>query len=173
MTPIRAARLAWHNPKVARRNTPAAGDTLYAIEPLAKDELIVTWGGVVLTTEELYQVPEFARHRAIQIEEDLHLCSGMIDDLADCANHSCNPNAGLRGQITLVAMRDIAAGEEICFDYATCDSHPEFRMECLCGSQTCRHVITGDDWKIPELQERYRGYFMPYLQRKIDALRGW
>jgi hypothetical protein len=171
MVEIRSAHIAWHNPKVGRRRTPFAGDTLYAIEPIARDELIVTWGGVIRTTEELYKLPEFARDRAIQVEEDLHLCSGMVDDLADCANHSCNPNAGLRGQISLIAMRDISPGEEICFDYATCDSHPEFRMQCACGSPNCRHEVTGDDWKIPELQERYDGYFMPYLQRKIDELR--
>lgn len=170
MAQIRPARIAWNNPKVGRRSTPLAGDTLFAIAPIAKGELIVVWGGVILTTEQLAQVPQFARDRAIQIEDDLHLCSGMVDDLADCANHSCNPNAGLRGQISLVAMRDIEAGEEICFDYATSDGHPDFYMECRCGQPNCRGAVTGDDWKNPELQARYKGYFMPYLQHKIDAL---
>jgi SET domain-containing protein len=166
-----ASRIAWNNPKIGRRPTPAAGYTLYAIEPIAKDELIVVWGGVILTTAQLRQVPEFARDRAIQVEEDLHLCSGMVEDLSDCANHSCNPNAGLRGQITLVAMRDIQAGEEVCFDYAMSDGHPDFYMKCACGQPNCRGAVTGNDWKIQNLQDRYAGYFMPYLQRRIDALR--
>ncbi len=166
-----ASRIAWNNPRIGRRLTPHAGYTLYALEPIAKDELIVVWGGVILTTAQLYQVPEFARDRAIQVEEDLHLCSGMVEDLADCANHSCNPNAGLRGQITLIAMRAIQAGEEVCFDYGMSEGNPDFTMKCACGQPTCRGAVTGNDWKMPDLQARYVGYFMPYLQRRIDALR--
>ena len=172
MPDVRAApsRIAWSDPRIGRRLTPHAGYTLYALEPIARDEILLVWGGVILTTAQLYAVPEFARDRAIQVDEDHHLCSGMLDDLADCANHSCNPNAGLRGQITLVAMRDIEAGEEVCFDYAMSDSHPDFRFTCACGQPNCRGVVTGEDWRLPELQARYRGYFMPYLQRRIDAL---
>jgi len=165
------ARLSWNNPKVGKRLTPNAGYTLYAIEPLEKDELILVWGGVILTTEQLKQVPQFARDRAIQVEDDLHLCSGMVDDLGDCANHSCNANAGLSGQITLVAIRPIARDEEICFDYGTSDGHPDFHMKCFCGEPDCRGEITGNDWKLPKVQERYKGYFSPYLQRRIDALK--
>lgn len=165
------SRIAWTSAKIDRRRTPGAGWTLYAVEPIAQDEIILVWGGVILSTEQLYQTPAFARDRAIQVDEDHHLCSGLVDDLADCANHSCNPNAGLRGQITLVAMRDIATDEEVCFDYAMSDSHPQFTMPCACGQPNCRGVVTGEDWKLPELQARYDGYFAPYLQRRIDRLR--
>lgn len=64
-------------------------------------------------------------------------------------------------------MRDIRAGEVIAFDYATCTSEPEFTMECLCGARGCRGYVTGEDWKMPELREKYRGYFQPYLERKF------
>ena len=84
-------------------------------------------------------------------------------------NHSCNPNAGLQGQITLVALRNIAAGEQICFDYAMSDAHPDFYLDCACGTPQCRGKVTGNDWMIPELQERYKGYFSPYIQRQIEA----
>lgn len=36
-------------------------------------------------------------------------------------NHLCNPNVGVRGEITFVAMRDIKAGEELTTDYAMID----------------------------------------------------
>jgi uncharacterized protein len=162
-------RLAWCNPKLERRTTPAAGDGLFAAQPIAKGELLVVWGGVIVSTEDLFKLPLMARYRAIQVEVDHHLTSGMIDDDADCVNHSCNPNSGLQGQITLVAMRDIAANEEIAFDYAMSDAHPSFYMECACDHPHCRGKVTGDDWKRPELQERYKGYFSPYIQRMIDA----
>ena len=65
-------------------------------------------------------------------------------------NHSCEPNLRLQGQIVFVAFRDIAAGEELTVDYAMTDDEP-YEMECHCGSQTCRKLITGADWQKPEL----------------------
>ncbi len=81
-------------------------------------------------------------------------------------NHSCNPNVGFRGEITFVALRDIKAGEETSFDYATGD-HDDWQMACRCGADHCRGIITGFDWKRPELQRKYRGYFAAYLQAMI------
>lgn len=161
----------WCSPKVERRDTAATGCGIFARVTIPKDELLMVWGGAIVTTEVLYQLPDFARHRAIQVDEDHHLCSGLADHDADCVNHSCDPTAGLRGQISLVAIRDIAADEQICFDYAMSDSYPGFTMSCACGSPNCRGKVTGDDWKLPDLQVRYKGYFSPYLQRQIDALK--
>ncbi len=49
-------------------------------------------------------------------------------------NHSCQPNVGMGGNILLVSMRDIAAGEELTIDYALFLGDPGFAMECRCGS---------------------------------------
>lgn len=117
---------------------------------------------------------------ALQIAEDLVIGAANADEIedVDLFNHSCEPNAGIRGQILLAAMRDIAAGEEITFDYATvlCRSpHEEsaedksrpYGFECKCGTPTCRGRITVDDWRIPDLQRKYAGWFSWYLQEKI------
>jgi hypothetical protein len=29
--------------------------------------------------------------------------------------------------------------------------------------------VTADDWRLPELRERYRGFFAPHVQARIDA----
>lgn len=71
----------------------------------------------------------------------------------------------------LVAMRDIEAGEQVCFDYGMVVSCA-YHLDCQCGSSICRGVVTGNDWRLPELQARYEGYFQWYLQEKINALRG-
>ena len=44
-------------------------------------------------------------------------------------NHSCEPNVGVQGQIVFVAMRDVAAGEELTLDYGTID-HDAEPMAC-------------------------------------------
>ena len=98
-----------------------------------------------------------------------------VPEDTDYFNHSCEPNAGLRGQIFLVAMRDIAKDEEITFDY--CMSLSEFEgsdfsisFDCQCGAPSCRGRVTQLDWKRPELQRKYNGYFSLYIQEKIDRL---
>jgi hypothetical protein len=86
---------------------------------------------------------------------------------ADYVNHSCEPNAGLQGAATLVAMRDIEPGEEITYDYAMTDTSAYDQFTCRCGANNCRSGITGDDWRNPELRSRYRGYFSSYLEDLI------
>ena len=66
-------------------------------------------------------------------------------------------------------MRDIEPGEEITFDYAMTEVSMK-RMPCRCGSIGCRREISGNDWMDPVLQERYRGYFSTYIQRRIEEL---
>lgn len=70
-------------------------------------------------------------------------------------------------------MRHIEVGEEITFDYSMSDSidYLSEHWDCLCGKPPCRKKIRGYDWTNTELQNRYDGYFSPYLQRKIDLLK--
>jgi hypothetical protein len=112
---------------------------------------------------------EYAQTHGLQVEDDLFLLPLTEEDPSDCFNHSCNPNAGLSGQITLVAMRAVEMGEEICFDYAMSDSNPYDEFICGCGAPICRGRVTAEDWKRKDLQMRYEGYFSPYLQRRIAA----
>ena len=44
-----------------------------------------------------------------------------------------------------------------------------YRLKCLCGSKQCRGCVTDEDWKIPALQRKYKGYFQYYIQKKIDS----
>jgi hypothetical protein len=52
----------------------------------------------------------------------------------------------VQGQIVFVALRDIAAGEELTHDWATTDDD-DYTLECRCGSVACRGGIRGKDWK--------------------------
>lgn len=155
------------------RRDPAAhdgrGHRVVAARPFAKGALLAVWGGDVLTRAQVEALAPGDRRLALQVDEDAFLFSTR-EGPADWVNHACEPNAGLSGQVSLVAMRDIAVGEEICFDYAMSDGCPYDEFDCHCGSPICRGRVRGDDWRLPELIERYAGYRSPYLDRRIERL---
>jgi hypothetical protein len=147
------------------------GHAVQAIQPIAAREVVAVWGGRVVNAEQAAALPPGFREHNIQIEEGLYLAPIIADDESDYVNHSCDPNCGLAGQIVLMAMRDIAAGEEITFDYAMADGDGYDVFPCACSAPSCRGQVSGDDWKQPALWAKYAGFFSPYLQRRIDKLR--
>ena len=153
-----------------RPKADGSGNGIYSLEPLKKGELAAVFGGVVYEWDAFIHLPDRERSLCIQVEDRLFLVPRPIGE-GDYVNHSCNPNAGLSGQIGLVAMRDIKIGEEVCFDYAMSDTMPYDEFICGCGSLNCRGTVGGNDWQKPVLQKRYAGFFAPHVQRKIDAKR--
>ena len=153
-----------------RPKADGSGNGIYSLEPIKKGELVAVFGGVVYEWDAFIHLPDRERSLCIQVEDRHFLVPRPIGE-GDYVNHSCNPNAGLSGQIGLVAMRDIKIGEEVCFDYAMSDTMPYDEFECGCGSSNCRGKISGNDWQKPVLQKRYAGFFAPHVQRKIDAQR--
>ena len=77
-----------------------------------------------------------------QVDRDLFIPPyGGLDDFT---NHSCEPNCGLRvnrSGFDMIALCDIAAGEELTYDYSTHQEHPQEDMICQCGTPSCRGVI--------------------------------
>lgn len=160
------------NPKIEMRPLTQKGRFgLFAVQPIQKDELLAMWGGRVVGYEEYEQLSPFYKSHGLQIWDDLFQVPLLEGDPADYFNHSCHPNAGFNSPISLVAMRAVAVGEELCFDYAMSEDNHFDEFPCACGADTCRGQVTGKDWQIPELQERYFGYFSPYLQARIARLR--
>ncbi len=74
-------------------------------------------------------------------------------------NHSCEPNAGIRNDVVLVALRPIAVGEEIRYDYSTTmweeDVPGGWSMPCRCGSALCRGIVANFPTLPVELRARY------------------
>ena len=109
----------------------------------------------------------------IQVADDLFICPVTEEEREGSmifSNHSCDPNIGVLGQIVFVAMREIAAGEELTHDWAMTDDD-DSSTECRCGATNCRRTITGKDWRRPELHARYGRYFSSYLLEKMRRTR--
>jgi SET domain-containing protein len=161
---------SWISPKARKGiSSGIAGRGLFAAERIDAGEIVAVKGGHVVTTRQLRELPDPLPNSEIQIAEELHIVAVSPDEYEPVMlfiNHSCEPNVGFAGNIVLVAMRDITAGEELTTDYALFDDY-DGQMTCHCNTASCRRVIDGRDWRRADLQRKYRGYFSWYLQRKI------
>lgn len=163
--------MSYRSPKTAVQTSPIHGKGLFAVAGIAAGEIVAVKGGYVLSAAQWAVLEPSLGSAEIQLAEDLFIApvgQAHREGAMLYTNHSCDPNIAIQGQIVLVAMRDIAAGEELTHDWATTDDL-DYELECRCGSPNCRGTITGRDWMKPELQEKYRGWFCWFLQRKIDA----
>jgi SET domain-containing protein len=147
-----------------------SGNGLICSEPIRAGEVIAAFGGSVVGRDEIERLTPERRVRAVQIDDDLFLAAAGHAEPARSINHSCRPNCVVDGTATLVARRDIAVGEELTLDYATRTGSDIDEFECACADHDCRGKVTGHDWMLPELQLRYRGFFSPYLARRISDL---
>ncbi|MCJ7787271.1 MAG: SET domain-containing protein-lysine N-methyltransferase [Methyloceanibacter sp.] len=158
-----------HKCEVRNRDV-AGGKSVIARNVIEPGELIAVWSGSIVGFEEFEALPEEFRRHTVQVEEGLYLASCTPAEPPDFINHSCEPNAGLDGQIVIVALQRILPGQEVAIDYAMCDGSPYDEFECVCGTPSCRGRVTGEDWRNPVLWKRYAGHFSPYLRRRIEAL---
>ena len=165
----------WIDRRLVLRKSPIQGIGTFAVEPVPAGQLLILMtGGLVLT-------PEATQSGRLEVETELSNEESLPDGLQlitpkvfhDYVNHCCEPNAvdlSRSPNITqYVAWRDIPAQEEITTDYgifggASIES-------CLCQSARCRGHVAPDDWQLPELQQRYRGYFPWHLEQKLQQAR--
>jgi hypothetical protein len=140
------------------------GTGLFAGRAFEEGETVMVLGGTVIDDEELARL---SPHSSLAIGEGVNLMQDD-DDPAQYGNHSCDPNLWLADEVTVVTRRPVEAGEELTIDYGTFSVVP-WQMECRCGAATCRGVVTGDDWRRPDLEERYAGRFSPFINARIAS----
>ena len=87
----------------------------------------------------------------------------LLWDHARYMNHSCSPNCAGTGHDFEVAVRDIAAGEELTVDYAALNLQDHEAFPCLCGSKRCRGTVTAED--AARLTEHWRHLMRRALPR--------
>lgn len=164
---------SYRSPKTSVRPSRIVGRGLFADAPIAEGEIVCVKGGHLVSKAEFATLKEVANEAELQIADDLFLSpmsETEFQGLMMFLNHSCEPNVGIQGQIVFVAMRPIAAGEELTLDYATIE-RPADPISCRCGATTCRRLISGGDWRRPELQQKYGRYFAWYLLEKMHISR--
>jgi len=126
----------------------------YTTLPIKKGELIAEYTGPRLSVQEaeaLYDNHE--RTFLFGLTNGKEVIDGV--GVAAFINHSCDPNCEadeVQGQVFIHALRDIAPGEELTYDYNLYDGSPEDEAQCWCGSKHCR----GSMYSLEELRRRAR-----------------
>src|SRR3990167_2523085 len=163
---------SWIDPRLEVANSRIHSKGVFTRGNFREGETIMIWGGIIIP-KKYFDDRKYRELSIVPIDEDNYLGlpieekTGGIDEFL---NHSCNPNAWLTDDVTVVARRDISVGEEITVDFATWDDGGwEYSDDglCTCRSDLCRGVLTNNDWQRSELQIRYNGHFSPYLSYRI------
>jgi SET domain-containing protein len=167
----------WVDPRLTVRRSVIDGDGLFATDDIVAGTIVLRLGGRIVSTAELdefiaatYADASAAYVDTITVDDDRHLVFPP-GTAAHFVNHCCEPNLWHVGPYAVSARRDIRSGEEVTVDYGSNSGAPGFVMVCCCGSHVCRGEVSSNDWRIPELQARYRGHWVPALEDRISGLR--
>src|SRR5947199_9865096 len=112
--------LSYRSPKTEVRESKIHGRGLFATTDIAKDEIVAVKGGHIVDRKTLREkiTPRLGPVE-IQIDDDLFIAP-VTEQERDrsmlYSNHSCDPNLGMRGQMTFVAISNIRTGEGLTAD---------------------------------------------------------
>ena len=141
--------------------TDQRGYGLFAAKTFAKGSTLIVdedgdyYQGVMTLVEALRQGHDLSQD-LFQIGDDAFLLpNGNLDDFV---NHSCRPTTGLRLTplgYRMIALVDIAPGDELTYDYSTYIGDTPERLACACGAPGCRGMIGPFHALPPELRRAY------------------
>ncbi len=138
------------------RASPRHGLGVYATAPIRRHALVIEYAGEVITHDDAERrypttgataLPEHTY--VLQLDDERVVDANVGGNDARFINHACDPNLEpitIGDHVWLVALRNIAAGEELGYDYAIelDERHTpaaKRRFPCRCGGATCRGTL--------------------------------
>lgn len=122
--------------KTEVKESPIKEKGLFAKEDIKKGKLLFIKGGHIVSKAKAKELESQLGEYCLQVTENLLICPTTPEEVKDTAiyiNHSCDPNVGVDGQVSFIAIRDVLKGEELCYDYAMTTDR-DYEMQCNCGS---------------------------------------
>ena len=125
---------------------------VFADKDISSGDMIVEYRGEIIENamaekrEKLYEAAKIGSDYMFRIDARFVCDATKVGNVARFINASCDPNCytkiiNVDGQkrIVIYAKRDIAAGDELCYDYKfPLEYDPAKRIPCHCGSSNCR-----------------------------------
>ncbi|MBW2713285.1 MAG: SET domain-containing protein [Deltaproteobacteria bacterium] len=122
-------------------------------------------GDVLASVEANSLIMEAPDKHSVQLGFDRHL--DTTDLCMAHLNHSCSPNTKItfeEGVVTMHAIRDIAVGDELSFNYLTTEYDLECPFECSCQSTDCYGKIQGYLHLKTMQRQDLQPFALPYLR---------
>lgn len=129
------------------RSSSLHGAGVYTTSPIRKGTRVLEYTGPRMTREEsegLYSDSEVTY--LFTMDDQRTIIDGF--GMAAFVNHSCDPNCEsdqIGGRIWIIALRDIAANEELTYDYCLWDAEPGEEAPCYCGAKNCRGTMYSEE----------------------------
>ena len=136
------------------RQSKIHGRGVYARTPIPAGTRIVEYRGERITMAEAEarypDDPDAVYHTFLfSVDDEIVIDAAFNGNIARWINHSCDPNCEAvdeDGRIFIESIRDIAAGEELAYDYhfilEVRHSPPmKRRYPCICGAENCRGTM--------------------------------
>ena len=145
------------------RPSPIHSVGVYTTTRIRKGARVVEYDGERITNEEAdrrYEGQE--RTYLYGLDDGITIIDGH--GLGAFLNHSCEPNCEvyeIKGRVWIYAMRNIAAGEELVWDYNLYDD--ENPAPCCCGARKCRGTMYSREWMTRMRRREAR------MKRKLEA----
>lgn len=159
----------WLTPKAKPGNSGIHRYGIFAVDDIEKGESINVFGGIVVPRSEIYEYREIVSHAGVQVSDDFFIVPASNEEVKEQGifNHSCEPNVGFNTSVTMVAIRDILADEELVMNYAFMEKDFE-AFNCKCGSENCLGEVNSDTWKNERIRAEYGQYFSPYIRSQFS-----
>ena len=126
------------------------GKGLFAKHDLQQGTVITTLKGRKVNFQATLALSE--ESHALQTGFDRYLICGAPFIYA---NHSCNPNTAINDELRMFCLKNIAAGQELLWDYSTSMLERHWNMSCSCKEERCRKIVTDFDLLPRQIQDEY------------------
>jgi hypothetical protein len=140
--------------RIQTRRSTVHGNGVFAVQDLAEGETLIEYKGEVINWKEALRRhphdPAQPNHTFYFHIDDGRVIDGHVNgNAARWINHSCEPNCEadeVDGRVYIKALRNIAAGEELNYDYGLIIDEPYTEkllseFPCWCGSEQCRGTL--------------------------------
>ena len=140
--------------RIQTRRSGVHGNGVFAVQDIAEGETLIEYKGEIISWKEALRRhphdPTQPQHTFYFHVDDDRVIDGNVDgNAARWINHSCEPNCEAdeqKGRVFIKALRNIAAGEELSYDYGLIIDEPYTRkllseFPCWCGSEDCRGTL--------------------------------
>jgi hypothetical protein len=135
--------LSSDNESLEVRPNGELGLGVFAIDDIPIGSRIAVFTGERYQSDTALGLPALMRDHAIQVGETEYVFG--YKGLAHRVCHSCDPNCGIRKLTEIFAVRHIAAGEQITWDYRCSENSNWVLDKCLCGTERCTGTVKNHD----------------------------